>query len=37
MTENLLKKGTNMMNRLTSISGNIDVKNNTINLDFTNN
>jgi hypothetical protein len=26
MTENLLiKKGTNMMNRLTSISGNIDV------------
>jgi hypothetical protein len=35
MTENLLKKGTNMMNRLSS--GNIDVKNNTINLDFTNN
>jgi hypothetical protein len=28
MTENLLiKKGTNMMNRLTSISGNIDVNN----------
>jgi hypothetical protein len=25
MTENLLKKRTNMMNRLTSISGNIDV------------
>jgi hypothetical protein len=25
MTENLLIKGTNMMNRLTSISGNIDV------------